>query len=92
MLFTHTVKRLEMKHLTLDFTPSPQEAEKVQKVLFAFAVYVILLAMEVREEVLSDHASAFEWHLAKNLAFPLLFSRIPPEQGGHRFDWEELLF
>lgn len=64
--------------------------------LFMFAVCAILLVMKVRvavwkPKVLSDHASGFGWHLAKKLVFSLVFSPIPQEQGGHRFDWKELV-
>lgn len=61
-----------------------------------FAAWMILLAMEVRVAVrkpklLLDHTSGFRWHLAKKLAFSLVFSPILHEQGGHRFDWKELI-
>lgn len=33
----------------------------------------------------------FGWHLATNLVFPLVFSPIPCDQGGHRSDWKDLI-
>lgn len=42
--------------------------------------------------MLSDHNRGFRWHLAKKLAFSLVFSPIPRDQGGHRFDWKEFIF
>lgn len=64
---------------------------------FVFAACTILLVMEVRvavwkPKVLSNHTSGFGWHLPKKLVFSLVFTPIPHEQGGHRFDWKELIF
>lgn len=60
-----------------------------------FAACMVLLVMKVRvavwkPKVFSDHISGFGWHLARKLGFSL-FSPIPHEQRGHRFDWKELI-